>query len=97
MLDIPLLFEGRRAGTGSAAALRFDATVLVYAPEALQIERQIARDGCSRDEALRRMRAQLPIDEKRALADHVIDNSGSLDDTRRQVRELLSTVRAAAP
>ena len=46
-------------------ALRFDATVLVYAPEALQIERQIARDGCSREEALRRVRAQLPIEEKK--------------------------------
>ena len=41
VLDIPLLFEGRKAGTGSAAQLGFDATVLVYAPEALQIERQM--------------------------------------------------------
>jgi len=32
VLDLPLLFEGRKAGTGSAALLRFDATVLVYAP-----------------------------------------------------------------
>ena len=88
VLDIPLLFEGRKAGTGSAALLGFDTSVLAYAPEALQIERQIARDGCSRDEALRRIRAQLPIEEKRALADHVIDNSGALADTARQVRDL---------
>jgi dephospho-CoA kinase len=90
VLDIPLLFEGRKAGTGSAALLGFDTSVLAYAPEALQIERQIARDRCSRDEALRRIRAQLPIEEKRALADHVIDNSGALADTAHQVRALVA-------
>jgi dephospho-CoA kinase len=97
VLDIPLLFEGRRAGTGSAAQMKFDATVLVYAPEALQIERQIARDDCSREEAVRRVRAQMPIEEKKALADYVIDNSGSLEETERQVREVLSRIVAAAP
>jgi dephospho-CoA kinase len=88
VLDIPLLFEGRKAGSGSAALLAFDATVLVYARERQQVERQVARDGHEADEALRRVRSQLPIEEKRALADYVIDNSGSLADTERQVREL---------
>jgi dephospho-CoA kinase len=97
VLDIPLLFEGRSRGTGSAARMHFDLTVLVYAPEALQVERQVSRDGAQRDEALRRVRAQLPIEEKKALADVVIDNSGSLEETRRQVRELLRKVRAKAP
>ena len=97
VLDIPLLFEGRRAGTGSAALMKFDATVLVYAPEKLQIERQMARDGCTREEAVHRVRAQLPIEEKKALADYVIDNSGSLEETERQVRELLSRLLAAEP
>ena len=97
VLDIPLLFEGRRAGTGSAALMRFDATVLVYAPEKLQIERQMSRDGCTREEAVRRVRAQLPIEEKKALADYVIDNGGSLAETERQVREVLSRILAAAP
>jgi dephospho-CoA kinase len=96
VLDIPLLFEGRKAGTGSAARLGFDTSVLAYAPEALQIERQIARDGYPRDEALRRIRAQLPIEEKRAMADHVIDNSGSLADTARQVRALAARLLGAA-
>ncbi len=88
VLDIPLLFEGRRAGTGGASALPFDATVLVYAPESAQIERQMSRDGCDRDEALRRIRSQLPIEDKKAMADIVIDNSGDLEETERQVREL---------
>ncbi len=95
VLDIPLLFEGRRAGTGSAALLPFDATVLVYAPEPLQVERQVAREGYGRDEALRRVRAQMPTEEKRALADFVIDNSGDLAETERQVRELCRRLEAA--
>ncbi|HVP30764.1 MAG TPA: dephospho-CoA kinase [Myxococcota bacterium] len=88
VLDVPLLLEGRRAGTGTGARMGFDAIVVVWVPEAVQIERTVARDRCSREEALRRIRAQMPLDEKRALADHVIDNSGSLADTERQVREL---------
>ena len=97
VLDIPLLFEGRSRGTGSAARMEFDATVLVYAPEAVQIERQLSRDGCARDEAVRRVRAQMPIEEKKALADYVIDNSGTLEETERQVREVLSRILAAGP
>jgi dephospho-CoA kinase len=65
VLDIPLLFEGRKAGTGSAAQLGFDATLVVYIPEELQIERQMKRDGCDRDQAMSRIRAQLPIEEKK--------------------------------
>jgi dephospho-CoA kinase len=94
LLDIPLLFEGRRAGTGTSATMRFDATVLVAASEETQIARQIERDGASREEALQRIRAQMPLDEKRALADHVIENDGSLEDTRRQVRQVFEALTA---
>lgn len=101
VLDIPLLFEGRKAGTGSGAKLEFDATVVVWAPEEAQVARQIARDGCTRETALDRIRAQLPLHEKRALADFVIDNSGTPEQTERQVRELWQTLerraRSAAP
>lgn len=90
VLDIPLLFEGRKLRSGGASALPFDVTVLVYAPEATQIERQISRDGCDRDEALRRIRSQLPIEDKKAMADVVVDNSGDLAETERQVRELFT-------
>jgi dephospho-CoA kinase len=88
VLDIPLLFETRARGTASRANLGAETVVVVYAPRQLQIERQLARNGYDRAEAERRLAAQLPIDEKRALADHVIDNSGSLDATRDQVRKL---------
>ncbi len=97
VLDIPLLFEGRAAGTGSASALGFDATVLVYAPRERQIERTLARDGGTREDIERRLAAQLPIDEKRALAEYVIDNAGSLDETERQVRALFERLAGDAP
>jgi dephospho-CoA kinase len=42
------------------------------------------------------MRAQLSLDVKREMADYVIDNSGSLEDTERQVRELVETLTAGA-
>jgi dephospho-CoA kinase len=94
VLDIPLLFEGRKRGSGGASAMQFDATVLVYAPEPAQIARQVSRDRCDEDEATRRVRAQMPIEEKKALADYVIDNSGPLEETERQVREVLTRILA---
>ncbi len=96
VIEVPLLFESLVASTSaeaarannSSTALEFDAVVLVYAPEAEQIRRLMERSGLSREEALRRVRAQLPIEEKRARADYVIDNSGSLADTKHQVQAL---------
>jgi dephospho-CoA kinase len=88
VLDIPLLFEGRRAGSRGASAMHFDATIVVWVPRETQIERQLLREGYDRDEAARRVDAQMPLDEKRALADFVIDNSGSLANTERQVRQI---------
>jgi dephospho-CoA kinase len=69
--------------------------IVVYAREAQQIERQVARDGATPEHARERVAAQLPIEEKRRLADHVIDNSGSLADTERQVRALYAKLTAA--
>ena len=65
VLDIPLLFEGKQAGTGSAVAFDYDALVAVWVPRQLQIHRTMARDGCDEAEAERRVNAQLDIDEKR--------------------------------
>jgi dephospho-CoA kinase len=77
IVDVPLLFE-----TGMDRGL--PATILVYAPEAVQLRRLIARDGLTKAQARTRLRAQMPIEEKRALAAIVIDNSGALESTRRQ-------------
>ncbi len=99
VLDIPLLLEGRAAsradpGRAKTASDLVSEVIVVYAREDQQLERQLARDGATPEHALERIRAQLPIEEKRKLADHVIDNSGSLADTERQVRELYAKLTA---
>jgi dephospho-CoA kinase len=96
VLDIPLLLEGRKAGTGSAIAFPFDAVVVAWVPEEVAVARAVARDDATPDEVRARMRAQLPLDEKRAMADHVIDNSGTPEETRRQVRALYERLAADA-
>ena len=88
VLDIPLLLEGRVAGRGTGAVLPFDEIVVVYADDETQVERVVARDGLSRAEVLDRVRAQMPLEEKRKLANTIIENSGSWDHTERQVRAL---------
>jgi dephospho-CoA kinase len=90
VLDIPLLFEGRVNGRGSGASMDFDETLCVWVSREVQIERTMARDACTAEEAERRIAAQLPIDEKRKMADHVIDNSGTVEQTRTQVAELVT-------
>jgi dephospho-CoA kinase len=87
VLDIPLLFEGRRSGSRGASAMDFEAIVLVYVPVEVQIERQISRDACDRAQAMSRIQAQMPIEEKKALADIVIDNTGTLEETEAQVTD----------
>jgi dephospho-CoA kinase len=76
--DIPLLAESGRAGT-------FDAVVVVDAPEELQVRRMVDNRGWTEDEARARMGAQASREQRRAIATHVIDNSGSLEGLRRQV------------
>jgi len=86
--DIPLLFEGRMAGRDTASALGVEGVILAWVPVEVQIERTMERDACSHDEAVARIRAQLPIDEKREMAEWIIDNTGSVEETERQVRDL---------
>ena len=78
---IPLLVE-----TGIAD--QFDQVVAVDLPEDLQLERLMARNGYDRDEALARVRAQASREQRLAVADHVIDNSGTPAQTRAQVDRL---------
>jgi dephospho-CoA kinase len=86
--DIPLLYEGRREGRDTASMLGVEGVVLAWVPVETQVERTMSRDACTRDEALARIGAQVAIDEKRELAEYVVDNSGSIDETETQVREI---------
>ncbi len=79
--DIPLLIE-------TGVQKKFDMIVLVYAPPRQQVERLTKKLKCNPEEALQRLASQMPIDEKIAQADIVIDNSGSLDKTKKSVDDL---------
>jgi dephospho-CoA kinase len=84
--DIPLLYETGRD-------IDYDTVIVASCPPAMQIERLMQRSGLSRAEAEARLAAQLPIDAKAAKADHVIDTSGTLEETENQVRSLLEALR----
>ncbi len=90
VLDIPLLIE---SGLHRVLPL----TVLVHVPEAVQLTRLIRRDGLAAADARARIRAQMPIDAKRAHADVIIDNTGSLESTRRQTAAFYRRLRADPP
>jgi dephospho-CoA kinase len=79
--DVPLLAEAR--GTGE-----WDLVVVADAPADVRADRLVSLRGMSREDALRRIGSQVGDDERRALADVVIDTSGSLDHTRAQVDAL---------
>lgn len=87
MADIPLLYE-----TDHSAA--FDRVVVAACPPELQVRRLVVRNGLSEVEAARRLAAQWPIAEKVKAADFVIDTSGSLEETDRQVGEVLEALVA---
>lgn len=86
LLEIPLLFE---AGMEKGLA----EVIVVYVPETIQLERLMRRDGLDESAALARIRAQMPIKEKRSRASLVIDNSGSLAASRRQALAVLKRLR----
>ncbi len=66
----------------------FDRIVLVYTSRQVQIERLMDRPDMTRRAAEDMLEAQLPIEEKKKYADHIVYNDGSLESTRRQVRAL---------
>ncbi len=76
--DVPLLFE-------NSLERFFSSVMLVYVPEDVQVDRLVKGHGFTREQAHAVIGAQLPIEEKRGRAHHVVNNTGTLDDTRAQV------------
>ncbi|MHB8587982.1 MAG: dephospho-CoA kinase [Candidatus Dormibacteraceae bacterium] len=76
--DVPLLLENGLEGL-------YSTVLLVFVPESVQLKRLVESRGLSEDRARAMIAAQMPIEEKRKLAPHVIDNSGTREATRRQV------------
>jgi len=73
-----------------------DGLIVVTADEETQIERLIRDKGYKREEAVSRLRAQMPAREKMMHGDYIIDNSGSLEDTRAQVKAVWGEIRSSA-
>jgi dephospho-CoA kinase len=78
---VPLLIEAN-------LQYLFHKLLLVYIPQEMQVQRLMDRDRISREMALSILKSQLPIEEKRSYADYIIDNSGPLEETRKQVLEV---------
>lgn len=81
--DIPLLFETGREK-------QFDAVVVVACPRDMQLQRVMERNKLSREDAERRLNAQLPIEKKVDKATYVIRTDGTFEDTDRQIAEVIT-------
>jgi dephospho-CoA kinase len=87
--DIPLLAENGRGGD-------FDAVIVVDAPHEVQVERMTRDRGWTVEEAESRIAAQASREERRAIATHVIENTGTREDLRKRVAEVFAEVAALA-
>jgi dephospho-CoA kinase len=85
--DIPLLFETGREN-------QFNAVVVVACPRELQQQRLMERNKLSKEDAERRLNAQLPIDQKVKKATHVIRTDGTFEQTDAQVADLIKKLSA---
>ncbi|MGG3450777.1 dephospho-CoA kinase [Domibacillus aminovorans] len=86
ILDIPLLFE-------SDLTWMVEKTLLVYVDPETQLKRLMERNNYLEEEAKARIQSQMPIDEKRARADDIINNNGTIDETENQVNKWITQLR----
>ena len=86
ILDIPLLLENNNVAGA-------DAVMVVSIPESLQLTRLMQRNNLTEKEAHARISAQMPLVEKEKLADFVIDNSGTISNTQKQVEKVIQKIR----
>ncbi|SIS49741.1 dephospho-CoA kinase [Salimicrobium salexigens] len=82
VLDIPLLYE-------SGLTDYVNRTMVVFVDEGVQLQRLMERDGSAREDATERIASQINIEEKARMADAVINNNGSVEETKIQVRKQL--------
>ncbi|WP_295021600.1 dephospho-CoA kinase [Sulfurimonas sp.] len=86
LIDIPLFFE--------KSGYDIKKSVVVYTPAEIQLERFMKRNGYSKEESLRRIESQMPIEEKKARATWVIDNSQDLKHLQRECEEFVQMIKA---
>lgn len=87
VLDIPLLFEMNLAPI-------VDVTVVVYTTRETQLQRLMKRDSITKDQAEKKISSQMSIEEKAKIADFVIDNSKSYENTVHQCLQLLTLLKS---
>jgi len=87
--DVPLIAENNLAGD-------YDLVVVVDAPRRVQADRLVRHRGMTREQAMARIAAQAPREQRLAIAGLAIDNSGSLGELDRQVGELWAELRRMA-
>jgi len=85
LIDIPLFFENGNYPIKDS--------VVVYTPAEVQLERFMKRNGYSREESLKRIASQLPIDAKKEKATWVIDNSKNLKHLQDEVENFVATIK----
>ncbi len=85
LIDIPLFFENGN--------YPIDKSVVVYTPEDIQLERFMKRNGYSKEESLKRIASQLPIEEKKKRATWVIDNSKDLKHLQNEVERFVENIK----
>ncbi|MGM0843986.1 MAG: dephospho-CoA kinase [Bacillota bacterium] len=83
IMDIPLLFE-------SGLTWMVDKTVVVYVDSNTQLSRLMIRNSLNEEEALARVNSQMSLEEKKSLADAVLDNRGTIDETSSQLDDLIA-------
>ncbi len=83
IMDIPLLFESKLTNM-------VDKTLLIYVDENIQLKRLMERNQLSIEEALARIKSQMPLVDKIRLADAVISNNGKIEETEAQLFEILN-------
>lgn len=86
IIDAALMIE-------SGGYKRFDKLVVVWCEPDIQLQRLMKRDGLSRENAEARIRAQMPQEEKKRFADHLIDTSAGFDETREQVKKVFAELK----
>ena len=94
--DVPLLVHEAALIFEAGGDEHLDAVAVVDAPEAVRIQRVMARDEVTEAQVRARVAHQLSAAEKRRRADYVIDNSGTADDLRAEVERVFQAMRAAS-
>lgn len=89
IVDAALMIE-------SGGYKRFDKIVVVFCDAEIQLSRLMGRDNLSRHDAIERIGAQLPQEEKKKFADYLIDTSDGFEDTRKQTAALVTKLRELA-